>query len=308
MIIKWRTTPIEIHVLEALTRRLPRCDRRIEEDLAFCQKGYEGEKKVDRFTNSLLKNNFTILHDVYIQHNGASFQIDTLIIGPYCIFVVEIKNYAGEVTFDFNLNQFTRELNGKLTGFRNPIIQATTNSILLTEWLTDHEISDVPIYSLVALSDPSTILKILPENSEFPNEVMHGEYLAQYILKEKGNPHGYLHQKIGAVILNECGTFNFDYKHKYKIECKDILCGVQCPTCGRLGMKRIHNKWICEKCSITSAIAHQSALTDYLLLIKPWITNSECMRFLGFNSKNVATKLLKEQKLKYDKDRRRWHL
>ncbi|ASN04214.1 nuclease-related domain-containing protein [Virgibacillus necropolis] len=309
MIMKTRTAPNEIFVLTALLRRLPlrhKKRRLLEQNLAYYQRGFDGEKAVDRFTSAILKNNFTILHDVYLD---SAFQIDTLIISPHCIFVVEIKNYKGTLTLDYKLNQFTREENGVITGFRNPILQATTNTILLTNWLAERNIHDIPTYPLFVISDPRTIIKVIPENRDISGEVMHGEYMPQHVMKvDRGSPHGQLHQKVGAIILRECGTYKFDYQRKYGIHSKDILGGVQCPGCGRLGMKRQYNSWICEKCRVVSKTEHKQALTDYFLLKKSWINNSECMQYLGITSKNLATKVLREQGLGYDNYHRRWHV
>ncbi|WP_157724820.1 nuclease-related domain-containing protein [Virgibacillus phasianinus] len=280
----------------------------LEQDLAHRQQGYDGEKNVDRFTGALLKNNFTLLHDVYLD---STFQIDTLIIGPHCMFVVEIKNYKGTITLDYKLNQFTREYKGVVTGFRNPIIQAMTNKLLLTNWLAEHNIDDIPIIPLFVISDPATIIKVIPETHDISSEIMHGEYMPQHVIKVNhalNKPHGHLHQKIGAMIVQECETYHFDYQQKYAIDPKDLLGGVQCTGCGRLGMRRQYNSWICEKCQTVSKTAHIQALTDYFLVKKPWISNSECMRFLGITSKNVATKLLKEHGLYYDPIHRRWHV
>lgn len=314
MIIKKRTTPIEILVLEALLRRLPpahKARRKLEEDLAYSQKGFEGEKSVDRFTAALLQTNFTILHDVYLYNKNASFQIDSLIIGPHCIFVVEIKNYVGTVTFDFILKQFTREHNGKITGFRNPITQASTNKLLLTEWLADRNITDIPIYPLVAISDPSTIIKVIPEDRDISNVLMHGEYMSQQVMKIdqelEGRRHGHLHQKVGSMVLGKCEVYNFDFRQKYGIDSKDILGGVQCPECGMLGMMRGYKYWECKHCGKTDSDAYMRALHDYLLLIKPSISNSECMQFLQMQSRHLASRLLKTSNLIYDPARRKWN-
>ena len=314
MNIKSRTTPSEIHVLEGLIRRLPpthRLRRRLEEDLAYRRKGYVGEKAVDRFTASLLQGNFTILHDVYLKHKGSGFQIDTLIVGPHCIFVIEIKNYLGTVTFDFNLNQFTREHNGKITGFRNPIIQATTNKLLLTEWLTDRNVNDIPIYPLVAISDPGTIIKVIPEDQILSREVMHGEYMPQQVWKMdqefNGKRHGHLHQKIGAIILGACEKYDFDYEKEYGINQRELLGGVHCSSCGRLGMVRTYKYWQCNYCQLSSRNAHIPGINDYLLLVKPWISNKACMQFLQIPSRHLTTRLLKTSNLIYDPVRREWN-
>lgn len=313
MNIKGRPTPAEIPVLEALKSRLPyrhKVYHKLVEDLAYKQKGFDGEKAVDRYTASLPQNNFTTLYDVYLKNKRSSFQIDTLIISPHCIYVIEIKNYVGTVTFDFILNQFTREYNGKVEGFRNPITQATTNKSLLTEWLTYHNILDIPIYTLVTISDPSTIIKIIPEDRDVSHELMHGEYMPQQVMKIdrelKGNRHGYLHQKVGALILGECRLFDFDYKRKYGINSMELLSGVQCPGCGRLGMQRGYKYWKCMHCGVTDKNAHIQAMHDYLLLTSPWMSNFECMQFLQVQSRHLVSRLLKTSNLSYVPARRKW--
>ncbi|WP_430790340.1 nuclease-related domain-containing protein [Virgibacillus flavescens] len=215
MIIKKRTTPIDIAKLEAAIPRLPVSYRnRLEKQLVIRHKGYNGELKVDRYTEAMLAHNFTILHDVYLYNKGCSFQIDTLIIGSHCIFVVEIKDYSGTILFNFTTNQFTRIFNHSETSFRNPIIQSTTNKHQLTQWLEAHNFTSIPIFSLVAIADPGTILKIFPEDFDISNVVMHGEYLPHRIMKideEFSKEKRLLHQKIGAVILKNCEVFNSDF-------------------------------------------------------------------------------------------------
>lgn len=310
MIIKKRTPPIEITKLEAVIPRLPQAHitKRLEKELANCRKGYEGEQKVDRYT-ALLKNNFTILHDVYLHNYGSSFQIDTLLIGPHCIFVIETKDLSGTLLFNFNTNQFIRKYNNKEESFRNPIIQATTNKLQLMEWLSNRYINDIPIYPLVAVADPRTIIKVIPEYQDISNTIMHGENIPHQIMKideELAGGTKQLHSKIGTLILQECATFDLDLSKEHGVIPKSILGGVQCPSCKTFGMKRKHSNWNCAHCKHTSRNAHLRALADYFLLVKPWITNKECRQFLRLESRSVATRILTASGLQYDKKTKRW--
>ncbi|MFZ3577491.1 nuclease-related domain-containing protein [Virgibacillus sp. DJP39] len=310
MIIKKRKPPIEIHVLEALIRRLPPGQNKLQAELAKSNKGFKGEKTVDRFTATLPQNNFTILHDLFLHNKSSSFQIDTLIISPHCIYVVEIKNFVGTVTFDLIVNQLTREHNGHVSGFRNPMIQATTNRHLLTEWLSEHNIVDIPIHPIVAISEPSTIIRVKPAERDISESVMHGEYMPQQIMKMEhaleGKRHAYLHQKIGTLLIAEEGTFNFDYQKKYGIQPGEIMNGVQCPRCGLIGMERKQKSWHCTACGEKDKKAYLTALSDYFILVKPWITNSECMKYLQVNSRHIVTRLLKSSDLTYDEQNKSW--
>lgn len=310
MILKERRPPIEITQLEAVIPRLSKVHimKRIEKELSNSRKGYAGEQKVDRYT-SLLKNDFTILQDVYLYNNGTSFQIDTLIIGPRGIFVIEIKDLSGTLLFNLITNQFIRIYHNKEESFRNPIIQATTNKLQLTEWLSNRNIKDIPIYSLVAIADPSTIIKVTPEDRDISNIVMHGEYIPHQIIQIDNRLAGrssQSHPKIGKLILQECKAFDLDLTKEYGIIPESILGGVVCPRCNKIGMNRKHGKWNCTHCHHTSKDAHIQALSDYFSLIKPWITNKECRRFLSIESRSVATRLLITANLKYEKKLKRW--
>lgn len=309
MIIKKRTPPIEIIKLEAAIPRLAGpLSQRLKKELANCRKGYGGEQKVDRFT-ALLKGNFTILHDVYLYINGSSFQIDTLIIGPHSIFIIEIKDLSGTLLFNFITNQFIRTYNNKEESFRNPIIQATTNKLQLTEWLFKCNITDIPIYSLVAIADPSTIIKVIPEDRDISSTVMHGEYIPHQVLKIDSELSGgtkQLHPKVGKLVLQECQTFDLNLKKEYGISSSSISGGVQCPACKGLEMNRKHSKWNCAHCGHTSRDAHVQALNDYFLLVKPWITNKECRQFLRLESRSVATRILTSFGLQYDRKLKLW--
>ncbi|MEC5423417.1 nuclease-related domain-containing protein [Virgibacillus sp. C22-A2] len=312
MIIKGRPKPRILTKFEAVIPRLrpsfPRLEK-IKTAAAESKKGYIGEKKIDYHTD-LLATRFTILYDVCLEIQGKRFQIDTIIITERAIFMPEIKNFNGTITFDTILNQFTRDDRNKETGYRYPITQAELHKFKLELWLQQHNLRNIPIYFFIAISEPSTIIKVIGDQEEIAKVVAHGEYIPKKILDmnaalassgEKLNQ-----KKIGHLILSECKEYDRDIMAQFDIKQSDLLPGVQCPGCGRLGMERIHDAWKCQKCQKKYHNAHKRALEDYLLLIKPWITNSECMYWLNFKSKNIATKLLREMGLQYNKQHRRW--
>jgi len=71
-------------------------------------------------------------------------------------------------------------------------------------------------------------------------------------------------------------------------------------------MKRQHSKWHCTKCHYTSKHAHITALNDYLLLIKPYITNRNTRNFLKIQSRYQAKRLLKSANLTYNQKLKAW--
>jgi len=58
--------------------------------------GWEGEKKVVQLLSSKLSDDYTLINDLCI-HNGSG-DIDHVVLGPNGIFVLETKNWSGDIT------------------------------------------------------------------------------------------------------------------------------------------------------------------------------------------------------------------
>lgn len=314
MKIKGREKPLKLKKCDAIIPRLrPGFPKILEmkKEQSKAYKGYIGEQKVDYHTD-FLDINATILYGVYLEINGKNVQIDTLVITDHAIFIVEVKNYNNTIIFDTILRQFTRDDGKKITGFRHPITQAELQQLKLQQWIHKHNLPNIPVYFFIAISDPSTVIKVIGDSEAIARVVAHGENIPKKIVEKDtylaNNGYAKLpRQKIGGMILEDCKEEDFDIMMKYGVKSSDLLPGVRCPKCERLGMERVRNCWHCKKCDHKSRYAHRRAIADYLLLVRPWISNSECMHFLHFNSKNIATRLLKDVDLFYDKDRRRWY-
>ena len=86
--------------------------RIIEEDIKFFNIGYSGEKQL-LFE---LKNSHMPLHifyDVNLEYEDLKSQIDFIIIGEYKIFIIECKNYIGDIMvgyFDETSIKISKEL------------------------------------------------------------------------------------------------------------------------------------------------------------------------------------------------------
>ncbi|WP_165769005.1 nuclease-related domain-containing protein [Virgibacillus profundi] len=281
----------------------------IEREQALRLKGYKGEKAVE-YHLDFLAVDATILHDVCLTVMGKQFQIDNIVVTSHGIFPVESKNYSGTITFDTVLKQLIRENGMKETGYDYPVTQAELQKFKLQMWLQERNLQNIQIHPLVAISDPGTIIKVKGEKCEIAKAVAHGAHIPGMVI-QKNNDYKEKHakisaEKIGRAILKECKEFDMDVMANHGIKATDILPGVQCPACGRLGMKRGYGKWACERCFTLSKNAHLKAIADYLLLIKPWINNKEAMRFLNINCKSLANRILKSSGLSYEKEFKRW--
>ncbi|MFC4557956.1 nuclease-related domain-containing protein [Virgibacillus kekensis] len=275
MIIKKRRKPLPLEKLDAAIPRLsPQFHdwQNIKSDAAIMQKGYTGELKVD-YHLEYLANQYTILQDVYLKVNGKNFQIDSAIIAEHAIYLVDAKNYSGTITFDTILKQLTRS-DGKMeSGYEYPITQVENQRFHLQNLLSQQHLTNIPIFCLIAISEPSTVIKVIGDTESLSKIVAHGARVPSMILEKEQQlkQEGYRklsHRKIGNHILNLCGTFDKNSIKQYNIKPTDLMPGVFCPECGKLGMERIYGSWHCDKCDNYSKTAHLSALSDYLLLVK----------------------------------------
>ncbi|WP_087974147.1 nuclease-related domain-containing protein [Oceanobacillus rekensis] len=312
MIIKKRTKPLLLKKYEALIPRLRKnfpALPEIQYESAKYLKGYTGEVKVDYYL-SLIAEAYTILRDVCLNLNNQTFQLDNLVITPHAIYIIEVKNYSGRVIFDTILNQFTRDDGKREVGFNHPITQVEIQQIKLQNWLEHRGLPTIPIYYLIAFSEPTTKIEVIGDQQAIAKVVTRGENIPKKIMEMESRlteAANYQHQKIGYTLLRECKEYDKNVMAKHGIEGSDLSPGVQCPECSWLGMERIYNNWICNRCNHQSAHAHEKSLEDYLLLISPWIKNAEFRRFLNIKSKNIATRLMRKSGLTHDKQRRRWH-
>ncbi|MBP1969218.1 hypothetical protein J2Z83_001322 [Virgibacillus natechei] len=310
--MKGRKKPLVLKKYEILMvylkRNFPRF-KDVQQEYQKSKKGYEGELQVDYHLEQILSHPFLILHDVCLKVQGRTFQIDNLIITQSAMFKVEVKNFQGTLIFDTILDQFTRDNGESETGFSHPISQAELQRLHLQQWLQEKKIPSIPIYSFIAISDPSTIIKVEGDREEISKVVAHGAHIPRKILElNKQLPaHAALQDRtIGTMIRKECLDYDIDIMKRHDVKMSDLLPGVQCPACRVLGMERIYNNWRCRKCNHRSPHAHEQTLNDYMLLGNTWITNSECRWWLQVESRNIVTRLLKKSKLVYNAKRRRW--
>ncbi|WP_164667780.1 nuclease-related domain-containing protein [Virgibacillus doumboii] len=311
MIIKKRDKPLPLKKLEAAIPRLsPRFPRlsKMKKDAESRQKGYDGELEVDYFLE-YLAGTHTIIQDVYLRVNGKNVQVDSLLASKHAIHIVDSKNLSGTITFDTHLNQMIRNDGKAEAGNDNPITQVKNQKFHLQNWFTQNNLPNIPIFPFVAISESSTIIKAIGDAQAVGKMVAHGARIPTMIMEEEQQLDGLknIHDRqIGKMILNACGEFDLDIMKDFGIKSSDLSPGVICPACNMLGMERVYDGWICKKCTCKSRNAHLKAISDYLLLINPYITNKECMRWLCLTSRSTATRLLRNSGLIYQKERKRW--
>ncbi len=298
MIIKERKKPVKIPMLEALIRRLPSSHpqiQSIEKELAKRKAGFRGEQALDYYLEYLPSEDYYLFHDVRLHDRIHYFQIDTLLVTPYFLLIVGVKNIAGKISFNQNLPQMVRLLDGREDGFQDPFTQGEWHQNSLSRWLYINDFPFVPIDYLVVISNPTTII----ETSEYiPKKLTHNsnllfkiEELAKFFTERHLTEN---QVKRLCTALNEQHTpHKPDVMKQFGITEDELLSGVFCEKCKTLTMERTHGRWVCRNCGSISRTAHIQAFEDYKLLMNDTISNRELREFLKLSSSKIARDLLK---------------
>ena len=304
MIGKTREYPIEIMILEAIVRRFPPDDFKkaeFEKKLYRKRAGYKGEKTLDYFLGQIDHSEMVILHDLRIPINSTHFQIDTLIITPYFILIIDSKNYAGTLIFLPEFNQLIRIQNEIEEVFPDPILQTKIQASQLKAFLKKFRITPPPTEYLVAISNTQALIKNPTNDKEVSYRVFRSSNVAFKIPPiYKKHPQSLLSKndmkKIARLLIKAHEPLVPDPK-SMNLPFDKMVKGVQCPSCEVLGMDYHQGKWTCKSCGQKSPDAHIQALRDYFLIYGPSITNKQFRDYLKLNSSSTAKRLLSSMDL-----------
>lgn len=306
MIKKVRKKSIYMNNLEILVNRLndDLVKQSLETEISKMGAGFRGEDSIIYFLNMLPnRKECHVLHDLRIPHESTFFQLDTLILNPTYILIIEVKNISGILFYDHIFSQLLRTKNGIEEPFQDPIAQVERQKYQLENWFSKNKLPTVPIETLVVMTHSQSVLRTNDVSSRISKKVVHSVQLLDRImqLQKKYKQHVLLSRevmnKLTRRLIQEHTPRDVDLFERYKISKDMIIKGVQCTECLAFDMKKGYRSWNCPHCSHSSKTSHLKALNDYSLLIQPTITNQQARDFLKLSSVSAASKLLISLKL-----------
>ena len=173
----------------------------LDDEIRRVELGMLGEKSVQfELENSHIP--MCVLHDLYLEHDGLSAQIDYLLITRGCVFVLECKNLYGDIEINANGDfirtvQYARRT--KKEGIYSPItqnrrhldliraIRSQEKTNLVSRALFDHSFADC-YRSVVVLANPKTVLYDRYAKKEVKSQVIRADHLAEYIRQVNALP------------------------------------------------------------------------------------------------------------------------
>lgn len=232
----------------------------IENEIKLLEAGLYGENQIIfELKNSHIP--MVVLHDIYLEYEGLSAQIDFLIVTKGYVFVVECKNLVGNITID-NTGSFTRIFDygkfKKKEGIYSPITQNQRHMELIKQKVIAKQTNifskklaekafEENFKSVVVLANPKTVLNAKFAPKEIKNSVIRADQLIEFIKKTNA---GYETRSEKAMLevaesyLQSHVENVKDYAEKYNqyLIQETVEEKVMCPKCGAEMIKRVATK------------------------------------------------------------------
>lgn len=167
----------------------------IEAEIRLVEAGIAGEKQV-RFELANSHIPMYVLHDLHLEYEGLSSQIDYLIITRKHNFVIECKNLYGNIEINSNgdfIRTFSYGRHSKREGIYSPITQNRRHLELIKQIRGAERNALLRIAfekffygsyrSVVVLSNPKTVLNAKYAKKEVRDQVIRADQLAEHIRK-----------------------------------------------------------------------------------------------------------------------------
>ena len=117
----------------------------ISKDVRIEIKGKLGEARQEIRLHTLDREKYKVINNILIPNKNKTSQIDHLIISSYGIFVIENKNFSGNIYGSEKDKSWTQVIGKSRNTFYNPVLQTKLLETIKTynsEVLTDKEIKD----------------------------------------------------------------------------------------------------------------------------------------------------------------------
>ena len=186
----------QLEKLKALYQTAPaKLKTQIEKDIRSINYGIEGEEQIKfELLNSHLP--MIVLHDLRLEYEDLSTQIDYLIITPKINFVIECKNLGGDIevnstgdfiqTWKFNGQKSQNAIYNPITQNQRHLdmirkVRLATKNNFITRTVFENSFSSV-YQSLVVMANSKTILNLKDAKKEIKDQIIRADQLNQTII------------------------------------------------------------------------------------------------------------------------------
>ena len=208
---------------------------KLDEEISRVNAGIYGENAIHfELANSHIP--MYVLHDLYLEHDGLTAQIDYLLVTRKHVYVIECKNLYGNIEIN-NAGDFMRTVHygqrAHKEGIYSPITQnrrhlelikamrGAEKTNVLTKALFENSFYNA-YRSIVVLANPKTVLYDRYAKKEVKNQVIRADQLTEYIRTTDRSADASISEKemenLAQYFLSHHQEHTVDYTAKYREE------------------------------------------------------------------------------------------
>ncbi|MFC0013560.1 MULTISPECIES: nuclease-related domain-containing protein [Allobacillus] len=291
--------PPHVLMLQALYHRIPQShdqfayiEKKMNNELA----GLYGESRL-LYPLSKFPIRKVSLPNIRLSIDSNYFQIDYLILTSKFMLILESKYYSSDLTFDQVAHQVVQRIDEEYKVYDDPVLQVEEQVYQLSNWFNANGFPELPIESFVVMTNPRTRLRIDATNNHHAEKVVSLQRLPSLFREldakyEKNIISPRSINEITHKLIQQHKPYLPNILEKNRVSKNELLRGVYCLQCGRLGMKMMQYRWRCP-CGYRDRTAHENSLKDYFLLISSEVSNREFREFTGLTSRYTARDILR---------------
>ncbi|WP_147803714.1 nuclease-related domain-containing protein [Alkalicoccus halolimnae] len=256
--------------------------------------GYQGEKMLPYYLQ-FLPENCLILYQLRLQNiRNYYFQMDAVVVTPYMILILEVKNYKGKLRIEPHYSQLIQKTEHGEKVYPCPLQQSRRQEQQLRSWLTSHGFPSIPIYSHICIANDYSHIS---SDEPIPN-LSHITKLPEVFTQlSSENKRRRLTDKKCLALAEEMVRAHeegrSDLMQKYQLTPADLQFEVQCAHCPQHFLKKARGGWICETCQYRDEKAHVKLFRMYARFVSSEITMKQASMLLGIEGRNTVRRLVK---------------
>jgi hypothetical protein len=267
----------------------------VEQDFYQQRAGYTGEQKLPYYVAFLPEKYFALYQLRIRNERNHYFQMDALLICPYFILIIEMKNYKGKLRLEPHYAQLIQIIEQEEKVYSCPIQQSRRQEMQLRSRLTSLGFPSIPIYSHVCIaSDYSQLISEQPI-SGISHITKLPDVYEQLLTK---NTRRWLSERKCQMLAEELKKADeaesADVMKKYQLTEADLVFRAACPDCKNENafMKRSYAKWVCLQCGCREKASHLKLFYNYFSLVDEKITVRKAADLLQIKNDSTVRKLL----------------
>lgn len=185
-------------------------------------RGKRGENKVKWVIGETIENEQYVINDLIITNEGKTSQIDHIVINPRGVFVIETKNYSGDIYGNENQREWTQVLayGNVKNKLYNPLKQNSTHVYCVKKI-----VGRLPVHSLVVFVQNNTYH--IEANNVIPlSSLRNALYQGENVLTIKQMEMAYQ-----ALLSNKTEISTQEHIQNIREHQRNLERGI-CPRCG----------------------------------------------------------------------------